>query len=311
MKQIIAVVNMKGGVGKTSTVVSLADALGTTTDDQVLIIDVDTQANASYCLVGDRIRDIITAGKTIDTFLHQSILGDTSPDPFVDHIQRNVSNTKARNRQANISLIASSTHLRVSEREILRHYTNSGKSLDGIEIEILNTLRREMATLGDEFPYIIIDCAPGISPFTSAAIGLADLVIIPTIPDFLSDLGLNSFLENFGKNLPHVVASREARVLFTRSRARSKRSRIWNMSKGKNEMTNTHKKYEDEIRARSRSDGAGFKVFKTTIDESPAMPAAMSMGAVQGKTVTFQQKYPGKLGNSIVEFKDEVLEALL
>ena len=51
-------------------------------------------------------------------------------------------------------------------------------------------------------------------------------------------------------------------------------------------------------------------MFNTAIDESPAMPAAMSMGGAPGKTVTFQQKYPGKLGEMIVAFKDEVLEAL-
>jgi hypothetical protein len=51
-------------------------------------------------------------------------------------------------------------------------------------------------------------------------------------------------------------------------------------------------------------------VFETTIDETPAMPAAMGMGAVLGKTVTFQQKYPGRLGEQIVALKDELLEAL-
>ncbi len=60
--RVIAVVNMKGGVGKTSTVVSLADSLGTSTDQAVLVIDVDTQASASYSLVGDRLRDIIGKG---------------------------------------------------------------------------------------------------------------------------------------------------------------------------------------------------------------------------------------------------------
>jgi chromosome partitioning protein len=308
--RVIAVVNMKGGVGKTSTVVSLADALGATTEEPVLVIDVDTQANASYCLVGDRIRDLINEGKTIDTFLRLDLLGEKAPPPFSQHIKRNVSNTRARGRSANISLLASSTDLRVSEREILRRLTNAGETLDGVEVKILNSLRQQLATLDDEFGYIIIDCAPGISPFTSAAIGLADLVIIPTIPDFLSDLGLHSFLGNFAPNLPHGVAARQPRVLFTRSQARGKKARIWNISRGKNEMINTHKIFEDDIRGRSRKTGSGFKVFNTTIDESPAMPVAMSMGGELGKTVTFQQKYPGRLGEMIVTFKDEVLEAL-
>jgi len=47
-------------------------------------------------------------------------------------------------------------------------------------------------------------------------------------------------------------------------------------------------------------------VFDRAIDETPAM----GMGPVLGKTVTFQQKYPGRLGEQIVALKDELLEAL-
>ena len=307
--RVIAVVNMKGGVGKTSTVVSLADALGTATDQAVLVIDVDTQASASYSLVGDRIRDIINKGRTIDTYLREALLEGKTPT-FGEHITRMVSNTKARNKAANISLLASSTDLRVSEREILRHLSNTGETLDGIEMRIKNTLQRQLSSLNDEFGYVIIDCAPGISPFTASAIGLADLVIVPTIPDFLSNLGLESFLANIGPNLPQPVAARKPRVLFTRSQARGKKSRIFSLAKKKNELINVHKTYEDHIRARSRRAGSIFRVFETPIDESPAMPAAMGMGAVLGKTVTFQQKYPGRLGEQVVAVKDEVLEAL-
>jgi cellulose biosynthesis protein BcsQ len=307
--RLIAVVNMKGGVGKTSTVVSLADALGTATETAVLVLDVDTQANASYCLVGDRIREIISSGRTIDTFLRLSLLEGETP-PFGDHITRMVSNTKARSRAAKIALLASSTDLRVSEREILRHLTNAGETLDGVEVRIKNTLQRQLASLDGEFGYVLIDCAPGISPFTAAAIGLADLVIVPTIPDFLSNLGLESFLATIGPNLPQPVAARKPRVLFTRSQARGKKSRIFSLTKRKNELMNVHKTFEDEIRAKAGKAGSIFRVFETTIDETPAMPAAMGMGAVLGKTVTFQQKYPGRLGEQIVALKDELLEAL-
>jgi chromosome partitioning protein len=293
--RLIAVVNMKGGVGKTSTVVSLADALGTATETAVLVIDVDTQANASYCLVGDRIREIICAGRTIDTFLRLSLLEGKAP-LFGDHITRMVSNTKVRSRAAKVALLASSTDLRVSEREILRHLTN--------------TLQRQLASLDGEFGYVLIDCAPGISPFTAAAIGLADLIIVPTIPDFLSNLGLESFLATIGPNLPHPVAARRPRVLFTRTQARGKKSRIFSLTKRKNELVNVHKTFEDEIRAKAGKAGAIFRVFDTAIDETPAMPAAMGMGAVLGKTVTFQQKYPGRLGEQIVALKDQLLEAL-
>lgn len=106
------------------------------------------------------------------------------------------------------------------------------------------------------------------------------------------------------------MAVRKPRVLFTRSQARGKKARIFSLQKKRNELINVHKTFEDDIRARSRKSGSIFKVFETPIDESPVMPAAMGMGAVLGKTVTFQQKYPERLGEQVVAFKDEVLEAL-
>jgi cellulose biosynthesis protein BcsQ len=221
MTRIIAVVNMKGGVGKTSTVISLADAIGATSRSSVLVIDVDTQANASYCLLGEELRGTISSGKTVDTFLRRALTEKPAPN-ISEYIRRNVSNTVARSKQANISLLASSTDLRVSEREVIRDLSRSGETLEGVEVKLLNALRHHIATLGDEFDYIIVDYAPGISPFTSAAIGLADLIVLPTIPDFLSDLGLHSFVTNFGPNLPFAVAKKKPRVLFTRSQGARK-----------------------------------------------------------------------------------------
>lgn len=76
--KIVSLANMKGGVGKTTIAVALADAFANAHESgprRVLLIDLDAQANASFWLCGDdALTELIQAGKTIDAFLEDSIV---------------------------------------------------------------------------------------------------------------------------------------------------------------------------------------------------------------------------------------------
>jgi chromosome partitioning protein len=190
--KVIGVANMKGGVGKTATVVALAEALAAS-GYRVLVIDLDPQANASICLAGESLLATLIARKaTIEAFLESHLLGNKRM-AFADCIRNNVSNVSHRNHQLSISLLPSSPNLRHFEQKIIHDLTQRKMSWSDITKGLFAVMSGQLSKSRKAFDFILIDCAPGISVLTEVSIRLADLIIVPTIADFLSTFGLQTF----------------------------------------------------------------------------------------------------------------------
>ena len=216
--KVIAVANMKGGVGKTTTVVALAEYLAAYgiggQRKNVAVIDLDAQASASISIAGnDLLKTLILSEKTIDAFLEDRIVHGRNTPTLASLKRPFASSLTAMGEPISLSLIASSPELRIVEREMICSLTEQGYGLRAIEGQTRKLTEPQIMKLREEFDFIFVDCPPGISAFTEVMFAVANMVLTPVIADFVSTRGLASFCRNVASIgassiLPHVLINR-------------------------------------------------------------------------------------------------------
>jgi chromosome partitioning protein len=177
--QIIAVANEKGGVAKTTTVISLGGAL-VQAGFTVIMIDLDTQANLSLGLglTPSKIRRSVA-----DVLLNSASLLSVSRETNVEGLDIIPSN-------ADMGLADRFLPVRQNYEQVLKSAIMNSPGISA-------------------YHFILIDCPPSIGSVTTNALNAANVVIAPTQPEYFSAIGLRSLLSAIrrvrGQDNPELV----------------------------------------------------------------------------------------------------------
>lgn len=248
MSKVIACVNEKGGVAKTTTVKNLAIGLAGK-GKKVLVIDLDPSKNLTTSLGlflqnnEPTIMDILRAEKDCE---------DIPEDYAIMH------------QEEGIDVICSTTELHAFENELMY----------AMQREI--TLRKYVLTVKDKYDYVFIDCPAGLGIYVTNALFCADEVLIPVQPQFL---GAGAMQNLFGylnqirklngtRTKPEILG-----ILFTMVRINTNNDKdlmafFSESYKGKINIFDTYIPHSVRF---SESDGEGQSIFKYAPKTSSAM----------------------------------------
>jgi chromosome partitioning protein len=273
MRNTITVMNAKGGVGKSTLVLALAETLSAFHGQRILVIDADAQASISHMLMPQQQLTVLQdEGQTLVDFFISSVLKE-APALWRQYVVPGVSDV---DDARTIDLIPCDTNLTLLEREI---------SKGDRETQLRRSINALIAEARVAYDLVFIDSAPGLSVVTESWLREADFYLSPTRPDYISTRGL-AFLRRFRQRNPEMGF---AELLGT----------IINM---KDMQAPEDEQYDQWLRG-----DADNRCFRQPILRVTPLQSAAYFSP---RPRSYWAKYPGQTGNQIRSLTQELLARL-
>ena len=272
MRNSIAVMNAKGGVGKSTLVLAMAETFSARFAKNVLVIDADAQASVSLMLLSaGNLHRLQLDGMTIVDLLVTNVLNNTP----VDWARFIVSGVSDVDEARTVYLIPSDMQLTLFEREVAK---------EGQLVQLRSSVGALLSRVREMFDIILIDCAPGLSVLTESLLREADFHLAPVNPDHVSAYALEVLAHFKGLN-PEMGLAENLGVLITMKGADS----------------------EDADNVRRLSENADNRCFEQAIPRTSALQHASRFNAAERSYAT---KYPGESGEDLELACREILDRL-
>ncbi len=277
MGQSIAVMNTKGGVGKSTVVMALAETLSAFHKKNVLVIDSDSQTSISTMLMAtERWEEMERQGRTLVDYLVGQVLPEHGPAKasWLEYVVTGVSDVEDART---VNLIPCHMELTLFERKI---------SADRKERELRAAVRALLSEAKRLYDVVIVDCPPGLSVLTECWLREVDYLMPPIKPDYLAVRGF-SVLKRFRQSQADQGFADIIGVVINLKDGRIASEEQW------------HRRLAEDPENR---------VFQTSIPRRAYIQRAADF---DHETRTYLAKYPGDAGQAMRGLAHEVLDRLV